>query len=101
MVASSRTETYPSDQRAGYLGSVDPTTALRIYGAAIELPFLAGLHVATLGRSGDLRVDHPYLARVHARLERVSGNWLRVENVSTDRKNPIIFGHREVSECYI
>jgi len=101
MAPLSRTETYPSDQRAGYLGSLDPTTALRIYGTAIELPFLAGLHVATLGRSGDLRVDHPYLAKVHARLERVSGNWLRVENISADRKNPIIFGHREVSECYI
>ena len=40
-------------------------------------------------------------AALHARLERVSGNWLRVENISTDRKNPIIFEHREVSECYI
>jgi hypothetical protein len=96
-----RTETYPSDKRTGYLGSTDPTTALRIYGTTIELPLLAGLLVATLGRSGDLRVDHPYLAKVHARLERISGNWLRVENISTDRKNPIIFEHHEVSECYI
>jgi hypothetical protein len=97
----SRTETYPSDNRAGYLGGTDLITALRIYGTTIELPLLAGLLVATLGRSGDLQVDHRYLAKVHARLERVSGNWLRVENISSDRKNPIIFGHHEVSEFYI
>lgn len=97
----SRTETYPFDNRAGYLGGTDLITALRIYGTTIELPLLAGLLVATLGRSGDLRVDHRYLAKVHARLERVSGNWLRVENISSDRKNPIIFGHHEVSEFYI
>jgi hypothetical protein len=96
-----RTDTYPPDKRAGYLGGTDLITALRIYGTTTELPLLAGQLVTTLGRSGDLRVDHPYLAAVHARIERVSGNWLRVENISTDRKNPIIFEHREVAECYI
>jgi hypothetical protein len=97
----SRTKTYPFDKRAGFLGGTDLITALRIYGTTIELPLLPGLLFATLGREGDLQVDHPYLAKVHARFERVSGNWLRVENISTDRKNPIIFGHHEVRDCYI
>jgi hypothetical protein len=96
-----RTETYPYDKRKGYLAGTDLITALRIHGSAIELPLLSGQLVTTLGRSGDLRVDHPYLAAVHVRFERVSGNWLRVENISTDRKNPLIFDHHEVSECYI
>jgi hypothetical protein len=97
----SRTETYPADKRTGYLAGTDLITALRIHGTPIELPVLSGQNVATLGRSGDLRVDHPYLAAVHVRLERVSGNWLRVENISTDRKNPLIVDHHEVSQCYI
>jgi len=97
----SRTETYPADKRRSYLAGTDLITALRIYGSTIELPLLGGQFVTTLGRSGDLRVDHPYLAAVHVRFERVSGNWLRVENISADRKNPLIFNHHEVSECYI
>jgi len=96
-----RTETYPADKRTGYLAGTDLITALRIHGTPIELPLLSGQLVATLGRSGDLRVDHPYLAAVHVRLERVSGNWLRVENISADRKNPLIVDHHEVSQCYI
>jgi hypothetical protein len=95
-----RTDTYPSDQRASYLAGVDLVTALRIRGALIELPLLVGQLVFTLGREGDLRVDHKYLASLHVRLERV-GAYVRVENISADRKNPIIFDNREVSECYI
>jgi len=93
------TKTYPFAKRAGFLGGTDLVTALRIYGTTIELPLLPGLLFATLGRSGDLQVDHPYLAKVHARFERVSA-WLRVENIS-DRKNPIVFEHRAVIDCYI
>jgi hypothetical protein len=100
-VAPLRTEIYTSEKRKSYLAGTDIITALRIYGSPIELPLLAGLRVATLGRAGDLRVDHSYLAKVHLRLERVSGNWVRVENISTDRKNPLIIDHREVTECYI
>ena len=97
-----RTDAYPSDNRAGYLGGTDLVTALRIYGTTTELPLLAGLLAATLGREGDLRADHRYLAKVHARLERDSGNWLRVENISTDpKKNPIIFGRHEVRVFHI
>jgi hypothetical protein len=96
-----RTETYPSEKRKGYLRGTDPVTALRVHGNPIELPFLAGQEVATLGRKGDLRVDHPYLSALHIRLERISGDWLRVTNISEGRKNPLIFEHREVSECYI
>ena len=96
-----RTRTYSLDKRAGFLGGTDLITALRIYGTTIELPLLAGQLFATLGREGDLQVDEPYHAKVHARFERVSGNSLRVENVSTGRKNPIIFGNREVSDFSI
>lgn len=96
-----RTETYPADKRTSYFAGTDLITALRIYGTTIELPLLAGQIVATLGRSGALRADHQYLAAEHVRLERVPGNWLRVENISADRKNPLIFGHHEVRECHI
>lgn len=95
-----RTETYPPDKRAGYLSGADPITALRIYASLIELPLLPGQQVTTLGRDGDLRVEDRYLASVHLRFEHVGG-YLRAENVSTARKNPLIFQHREVVECYL
>jgi hypothetical protein len=100
VAALARTETYPSDKRGAYLGGTDLVTALRIYGSVIELPLLVGQQVTTLGRKGDLRVDHRYLAAVHVRFER-AGGYLRAENVSTDKKNPIIFEHREVAECFL
>src|SRR5262245_34176498 len=100
MAALVRTETYPSDKRSVYLNGIDPITALRIYASLIELPLLPGQQITTLGRNGDLRVDHRYLSSVHVRFERVGG-YLRAENVSTDRKNPIIFEHRQVIECYL
>lgn len=100
VAALARTETYPPDKRGAFLGGTNPTTAVRIYGSAMELPLLPGQRVTTLGRNGDLRVDHRYLSSVHVRFEQVSG-YLRAENVSTDRKNPIFFQHREVTECYL
>ena len=100
MVLAARTETYPSDQRGRYLGGMNLVTALRIHGSLIELPLLAGQEVITLGRKGDLRVEHRYLASIHVRFERV-GDYLRAENVSTDKKNPLIFEHHEVTECYL
>ena len=100
MEFSARTETYPTDKRERYLAGMDLVTALRIHGSLIELPLLAGQQVITLGRKGDLRVDHRYLASIHIRFERV-GAYLRAENVSTDKKNPIIFERRAVTECYL
>lgn len=100
VTALSRTETYPPDKRGAFLGGTNPTTAIRIFGEGRELPLLPGQRVTTLGRNGDLCVDHRYMSSVHARLEQVSG-YLRVENVSTDRKNPIFFQRREVTECYL
>jgi hypothetical protein len=100
VVLFTRTETYPKDKRRGYLGGMSLVSALRIHGSVIELPLLAGQDVTTLGRKGDLRVDHRYLAEVHVRFERV-GSYLRAENVSTDKKNPLIFENREVTECYL
>jgi hypothetical protein len=79
---------------------MDLVTALRIHGSPIELPLLAGQQVITLGRKGDLRVDHRYLASVQLRFERV-GAYLRAENVSADKKTPLFVGRHEVNDCYL
>lgn len=100
-VVTIRTKTYPVDKRGAYFAGTDLVTALRIYGTATELPLIMEKAAVTLGRSGDLRVDHSYLAAVHVGLERVPGNWLRVENISADHKNPLVFEHREVTVCYL
>lgn len=94
-VTTVRTETYPSNQR-GYLGGTDQPAALRIYGTPHELPLLAGQLVFILGREGDLRADHPYLSARHLRIER-QGNDLRLENISTNKKNALVFEGREVA----
>ena len=94
-----RTPTFPSDKRSAYLSGIDPITALRIYASLIELPLLPGRQVTTLGRCGDLRVDDRYVSSVHVRFEHIGG-YLRAEDVSSG-KNPLIFEHREVSECYL
>jgi hypothetical protein len=90
-----RTATYPSDQR-GYLGGSDQPAALRIYGTPHELPLLAGQLVFQLGREGDLRADHEYLSARHLRIER-QGNDLRLENISANKKNALVFENREVA----
>lgn len=89
-----RTEPYPPDLRQGYFGGTDQTTALGIYGAGLELALLAGQVEFQLGREGDLKADYKYHSAIHARFER-HGNWLWVENVAADRKNPIFFRHHE------
>src|SRR5215470_6790705 len=90
-----RTETYPQDKRAGYLGGTDQPAALRIHGTPHELALLAGQLVFQLGRDGDLRANHPYLASLHLRIER-QGNYLKLENISTNKKNALVFQGREV-----
>lgn len=90
-----RTETYPQDKRAGYLGGTDQPAALRIYGTPHELALLAGQLVFQLGRNGDLRANHAYLASLHLRIER-QGNYLKLENISTDQKNALVFEGRAV-----
>lgn len=90
-----RTATYPSDQR-GYLGGSDQPAALRIYGTPHELPLLAGQLVFVLGREGDLHADHDYLSARHLRIER-QGNDLRLENISQNKKNALVFENREVA----
>jgi transcriptional regulator of acetoin/glycerol metabolism len=94
-VPENRTATYPSDQR-GYLGGSDQPAALRIYGTPHELPLLAGQLVFQLGREGDLRADHEYLSARHLLIER-QGNDLRLENISQNRKNALVFENREVA----
>src|ERR1041384_3458249 len=90
-----RTETYPPDRRAGYLGGPDQPAALRIHGTPHELALLAGQLEFKLGRDGDLRANHPYLASLHVRIER-QGNSLKLENISTNKKNALVFENREV-----
>jgi hypothetical protein len=92
-VTSKTTVTYPRDER-GYQLWADLITAIRVYGAGIELALLAALSSFTFGRDElcDLRVDSKFVARMQARIDRIPTSLrqsLRVTDISSG-KNDIV-----------
>jgi hypothetical protein len=96
---SNHTKTYPRDRRR-YQSGPDMVTAIGVFGKSVTLPMLAGQDSFTFGHADrcDLRTDEPYLAPVHARIDRIANSRarIRVTNVSSG-KNDIVY-NGEVAE---